>query len=183
MAVKTFTTGEVLTAADTNTYLNNGGLVFIKQQTIGTAVSSVAVTSAFSSAYANYRVVIAHPQSSNNDGLRIQFGATVTGYYGTLFYYIYTGGTSGYSSFNNAANMDVALSDTTANTFTTFDVGNPNAASRTYINGTYWGRGFTGYFSGTEVSSTQHTAFTILPSTGGGTLTGGKIYVYGYRNE
>ncbi len=30
MAVKTFTTGEVLTAADTNTYLNNGGLVYIK---------------------------------------------------------------------------------------------------------------------------------------------------------
>ena len=31
MAIKTFTTGEVLTASDTNTYLNNGGLVFINQ--------------------------------------------------------------------------------------------------------------------------------------------------------
>jgi hypothetical protein len=28
MAIKTFTTGEVLTASDTNTYLANSGLVF-----------------------------------------------------------------------------------------------------------------------------------------------------------
>jgi hypothetical protein len=30
MAIKTFTTGEVLTAADTNTYLANSGLVYVK---------------------------------------------------------------------------------------------------------------------------------------------------------
>jgi hypothetical protein len=30
MAIKTFTTGEVLTASDTNTYLANAGLVFVK---------------------------------------------------------------------------------------------------------------------------------------------------------
>jgi hypothetical protein len=29
MAIKTFTSGAVLTSADTNTYLNNGGLVYI----------------------------------------------------------------------------------------------------------------------------------------------------------
>ena len=29
MAIKTFTTGEVLTASDTNTYLANAGLVYI----------------------------------------------------------------------------------------------------------------------------------------------------------
>ena len=35
MAVKTFSTGEVLTASDTNTYLNNGGLVYITSTIFG----------------------------------------------------------------------------------------------------------------------------------------------------
>ena len=58
MAIKTFTTGEVLTAADTNTYLANSGLVYVKSQTIGSAVSSVNVTSAFSSTYDNYVITL-----------------------------------------------------------------------------------------------------------------------------
>ena len=44
MAVKTFTQGEKLTAADTNTYLNNGGLVFVKQVTVGSAVSPIRLS-------------------------------------------------------------------------------------------------------------------------------------------
>lgn len=53
MAIKTFTTGEVLTASDTNTYLANSGLVFVKSQTIGSAVTSVTVSDAFSATYDN----------------------------------------------------------------------------------------------------------------------------------
>ena len=64
MAVKTFTTGEVLTASDTNTYLNNGGLVYISGTTVGTGVSSVTVSSAFSSTYDNYRVIINNVDAS-----------------------------------------------------------------------------------------------------------------------
>jgi hypothetical protein len=56
MAIKTFTTGEVLTAADTNTYLNNGGLVYIETLTISGATSGYTDT-AFTSAYKNYRIV------------------------------------------------------------------------------------------------------------------------------
>ena len=41
MAVKTFSTGEVLTASDTNTYLNNGGLVSV----VPTTVTGGSVTS------------------------------------------------------------------------------------------------------------------------------------------
>jgi hypothetical protein len=40
MAIKTFTTGEVLTASDTNTYLANSGLVYVKSQTIGSGVTA-----------------------------------------------------------------------------------------------------------------------------------------------
>ena len=58
MAIKTFTTGEVLTAADTNTYLANSGLVLVKSQTIGTGVASVTISDAFSTTYDNYRITI-----------------------------------------------------------------------------------------------------------------------------
>ena len=56
MAIKTFTTGEVLTAADTNTYLANSGLVYVKQQAFSGSATA-QVTSCFSSTYDNYRLV------------------------------------------------------------------------------------------------------------------------------
>ena len=56
MAVKTFTTGEVLTSADTNTYLANSGLVFVKQQAF-TGSGTAEFTSCFNANYDNYRLV------------------------------------------------------------------------------------------------------------------------------
>lgn len=55
MPVKTFTQGEVATAADTNAYLTNGGLVYITQTTLS---STTNVNNCFSSTYDNYRLVI-----------------------------------------------------------------------------------------------------------------------------
>ena len=56
MAIKTFTTGELLTASDTNTYLANSGLVYIT----GGALSSTAVNfvGCFTSTYTDYRIVV-----------------------------------------------------------------------------------------------------------------------------
>jgi hypothetical protein len=56
MAIKTFTTGEVLTASDTNTYLNNGGLVYISQVT-QTSGTNLDITSCFSATYDAYKIV------------------------------------------------------------------------------------------------------------------------------
>jgi hypothetical protein len=52
MAIKTFTTGEVLTASDTNTYLANAGLVYITQANL--SGSAVNITSCFSATYDSY---------------------------------------------------------------------------------------------------------------------------------
>lgn len=54
MAIKTFTTGEVLTAADTNTFLANAGLVYVTSVTFG-AGTTIQFTNAFTSTYRNYR--------------------------------------------------------------------------------------------------------------------------------
>jgi hypothetical protein len=70
MAIKTFTTGEVLTASDTNTYLANGGLVTVVptsvtngtvttgQATINvTAQTSVTINGIFTSTFNDYFLV------------------------------------------------------------------------------------------------------------------------------
>jgi hypothetical protein len=54
MAIKTFISGEVLTAADTNTYLANSGLVFVKETALATTTD---ITSCFSATYTSYEIV------------------------------------------------------------------------------------------------------------------------------
>lgn len=63
MAVKTFTAGDVLTASDTNTYLANPGLVFVKETTFASS-ATWDFTSAFSSTYRNYVLVITSASAS-----------------------------------------------------------------------------------------------------------------------
>jgi hypothetical protein len=57
MPIKTFSGGEVLTAADTNTYLTNSGLVFITEATAGAGSPSLSINNCFSLTYQNYRIV------------------------------------------------------------------------------------------------------------------------------
>ena len=67
MAIKTFTSGEVLTAADTNTYLANSGLVYVSTTTLTASGQNIA--GAFSSTYTNYRIVLNNIVTSANNTL------------------------------------------------------------------------------------------------------------------
>ena len=58
MAIKTFTTGEVLTASDTNTYLANSGLVYITSGT--SSGTDIRLTPIFNSNYDNYRIILSN---------------------------------------------------------------------------------------------------------------------------
>ena len=70
MAIKTFTTGEVLTAADTNTYLANSGLTYITSGALSTA--STNFVGCFSSTYDNYRVVVQTVKTSASADISIR---------------------------------------------------------------------------------------------------------------
>jgi hypothetical protein len=77
MAIKTFTTGEVLTASDTNTYLANSGLVYVATVS-PSAGSTIQFTNAFSNTYKNYRVIISGTASAGtNVYTRLLVGSTV----------------------------------------------------------------------------------------------------------
>ena len=80
MTYPTFNSGDVLTAAE----MNAVGLWLVKTQTIGTAVSSVTVTGAFSTDYDAYQIVVTGGTFNTTLVWGVfQFSsAHTTGYYG-----------------------------------------------------------------------------------------------------
>lgn len=180
MAIKTFVASEVLNASDTNTYLANSGLVYIGETAIGTGVATVNTGTVFSSTYDSYRVIIRGVKASTGTDLLINFGATTTGYYGSLYYDAYSGSSTGAKRSNNGANIYIALIETSLNeTISCLDIANPFLALSTSLAGNFYGNTYSGWFGGTQASSTSFTTLTIRPTSG--TLTGGTISVYGYR--
>ena len=182
MSVKVFSTGEVLTASDTNTYLANSGLVYVKSQTVGSGVTSVTVSDAFSSTYDNYRIIYSGGGGSTGLYLQLQLGAVVTGYFGSLFGAAYASGDFIGIGVNNGANFNYAGLASTNYATMSVDLFGPNLAKSTNFSCNWtFNLGSTGYsiFMGEEAGQTQHTAFTM--STSVGYISGGTITVYGYR--
>jgi hypothetical protein len=166
-------------------YLLNGagktGLVFIKSQTIGSGVSSVTVSDVFSSTYDNYRIVIGGVDASSSVNFRIQFGSTTNEYYGSMYYDRYDAAGTATERTANGASAFIGITGTNDETNSSFDVYSPNLAKRTTFSGTYDSFLMAGWFGGAVNTTLQYTAFNIL--VGAGTLTGGTIKVYGYRNS
>ena len=179
MAIKTFTAGSVLTASDTNTFLANSGLVYVKSQTIGNGVFSVTVTDAFSSTYDNYLIQVSGGSASAGCVLGLRLGADVTGYRYQFIYGDWAGtaladGTTVGTLFQyvGGANTDGIHMNCTVNS--------PNLAKGTRVvaDGVLPAN-YSGFMGGYKPTTTQYTSFIIVPSTG--SLTGGTITVYGYR--
>lgn len=180
MAIKAFSTGEVLTASDTNTYLNYGGLVYITSTTIGSAVSSVTVSNVFSSTYDAYQIVISGGVGSTRTGLFLQLGSSITTYYQHLIYGLYSSGA--YANVTNNNTTGYWQYAGTANTSTlamSAFVNNPNLSKYTTFSAPFMQDDAAGQVSGIHQSNTAYTGFVVGPMTG--TITGGTIRVYGYR--
>jgi hypothetical protein len=161
-------------------YLLNGGqgLTLVKKQTIGTAVSSVIVTAAFSSTYENYKIVVSGGASSTNNFFNLRLGSAVTGYRHQLAAGTFSatatliGSTTASAFFYHGTCTVDGLSMNT-------DVLSPQLAKITTVSGYASDIGsFSGMSTGVIPATTQFTDFTLLSNSG--TLTGGTIYVYGY---
>ena len=162
--------------------MNKIGLWLIKTQTIGTAVSSVAVTNAFSSDYDNYKIIVSGGAGSANANSLLTLGATATGYYYGFNVVTYSTGVVSSGGGNNAASFIAGYGATTGINVN-IDIMRPQAADETviYSNHVYAATtGYGGYVCGFLNNTTQYTDFTLTPSSG--TYTGGTIYVYGYRD-
>ena len=186
MAIKTFTSGEVLTASDTNAYLNNGGLVYITQATMSTGTTSI--NNCFTSAYRNYRVLITTSVVGANASFNLRFRAGGTdnssASYKFALWNISTVATTG--SLVGNGNTEIAFAfvgSANGDTSTAMDIHDPQLAHRTkgsstffgYDSANWWNRGGGFMFDATN----QFDGFTVFTSAG--TITG-LIQVFGYRN-
>jgi hypothetical protein len=172
-----FSVGQVLTAAN----MNAVGLWLVKTVTVGSGVASVPVANAFSADYENYRIIYTNGASSTIGSLNLSLGATTTNYFNATTYTIFASG--GVSSTSNngvtGAFVYAGAMDATNGTFLTVDVFSPFLSRPTGYGGSFIVTDVSGHSGGLQKSNTSFTDFTITPSAG--TLTGGTIYVYGYR--
>ena len=179
----TFVTGQVFTAADAN-LMANSGLVFVKSQTIGSAVATVTVTDAFSATYDAYKIVVTDGSGSTLQRLRVSLGATTTGYYWGLIAGRYDSGGAVSVGGTNAALWDYVGVGSSTGLSANIDLINPFLSKRTYVISAFTDPGTgagtsAGSTNGQLDNSTSYTSFILSPSAG--TLTGGTITVYGYR--
>jgi hypothetical protein len=179
MAIKTFTTSEVLTAADTNTYLANSGLVFVKSQTIGSAVANVTVSSAFSATYDSYLINIDGGTASTDIVFGLKFGSATTNYYSGITGVQWTGTASTNARNNTEANLLYVGTGNADALQMSYTVQNPFLTKRTFGSGAFIPYNAMYFQAGILATTTSYTDFTI--NFIGGTATGGTITVYGYR--
>jgi len=162
----------------------NGTLGATGTVTIGNAVTSVTVSGAFSSLYDAYKIVVTGGGSSvNGVFLSLQLSSVTTGYYGGLIGTVYTSGAFAGLGLNNASSWSYAGWGSAAGIALSCDLTNPFLASRTFISSglvyNLTGSAYS-YFVGEATDASSRTGFVIAPASG--TLTGGTIRVYGYRN-
>ena len=155
------------------------GMRLIKKQTIGTGVSSVNVTGAFSSSYDNYKIMVSSGVGSGTNYLTLSLGAANSSYYSVLTSATYTAGAALIANTNNGAAFGQAGWVGTGMISLNVNLINPFLSKQTLISGNFAGTSVGGSMGGIQDSTTSFTAFTITP-VGGVTLTGGTIYVYGY---
>ena len=157
-------------------------LTLITAQTIGTTVSSVTVSSVFSSTYDDYLIRLSPTVGSEPLTLLVTYGSTVTGYYSASNILTFAN-TDASSATANGSSTGVGRLTATG-CAVAFEVSAPNLASNTITRSIFVSPetgGRSGTIAGFLDNTTQYTAFTLTTTVG--TITGGTIRVYGYAKS
>jgi cyanophycinase-like exopeptidase len=156
------------------------GLTLVKAQTIGTAVSSVTVTGAFSATYENYLILVSGGAASiNNTDYSLTLGATGSNYYSSFVYTTYASTTVIGIVNNNTIGAFAYMGAASVNTLDgRIEINSPFLTKKTFVTGVVARDSLAGRSIGHLNDATSYTAFTLTPT--GATFTGGTIYVYGY---
>jgi len=178
MTFPVFASGDVLQASD----MNAVGMWLVKTQTIGSGVTSVAVTSAFSSDYDTYKIIVSGGVAAGAAAVGLQLGASTTGYFGTLIFSAYSSAAGLFLTDDNATKFTYAGVANTGGICLNVDLTNPGRADRTFIQGLYANPSTTGEAGRYQAFHNSATAFTDFTISCGQALTGGNIKVYGFRN-
>jgi hypothetical protein len=190
MAVKSnFASGDVLNASDVNTYLTNGGLVYINGGS-GNNVASFTVSDCFTSTYNMYRLVLSTQLTTTNLTVtlfQLMNGATLinTNYVSrSLWANLLTVATTFQDYDNSTTAVTLGCpSEGTTGSLHSVDIASPNAAQATYFTGNFTGARagvayYMGPLGGVQTSTTQATGFRI---TTPGYNFNYRYRIYGYR--
>lgn len=157
------------------------GLRLIKKQTIGTAVTSVTVTNAFSATYDNYKILVSGGAGSTGASFDLIIGAANTGYYNAGCFMTYLGGAPTTTAQSNAAFFSQCGFFSTTSLHADISLNGPFLNEQTILTAVAHQNQTTGVslFNGGYLNNTtSYTDFTLR--AGAGNITGGTIYVYGY---
>jgi hypothetical protein len=178
MTYPNFVLGDKWEPADANAV----GLWLVKTVAVGAGVTSVPVTGAFSADYDSYKIVYSGGVGSGANPMSMRLGATAAGYYNQLIYAAYATATiSANVADNNGAQWTFVGPSSTTMARVEIELNNPFQSLRTQIKGSYVDTTLSGNFAGFLNDTTSYTGFTLTVS-GGGSVTGGTVRVYGYRN-
>ena len=163
MTYPDFSTGEPLAASD----LDAIGGWLIKSQAVGSGVSSVTVTGAFSASYQNYRIVYTGGTASGAaQALNLRLGSATTNYYNSAVYAVYATGAVASVAYSNTQTSFVyaGTCDATIGNFLVVDVYNPYDSTKyTGYAGPFIVTDVGGHGSGVHKSNTSFTDFTLEP--------------------
>jgi hypothetical protein len=177
------TTGQVLSKnSETNfdtTWADPAGMVLVKAQAIGTAVSSITVNDAFNADYDNYKIIMSGGVGSAGLALRLQLGASATGYYYGRAIVTYSNAALTAAAGNNTTQFDFVGTVNTSLMLMNAEIGSPFLNRWTSIFSFRGVAGTSDMLSGVHQVASSYSSFTITPT--GGNITGGTVYVYGYK--
>jgi hypothetical protein len=156
------------------------GLRLVKKQTIGTGVTSVSVTGAFSAAYENYRILLqADSQSGGAVGFFALNGITTNYQQNGQFMSWGSNTITGFGNSTTSA-FTITVNNTASSLFSCqIDLINPNVAKFTTGSFNFQTGNGSGNGNLRIANTSTATGFTISKDSSE-TMTGGTIYVYGY---
>jgi hypothetical protein len=155
------------------------GLTLVKTQTIGSSVASVTVTNAFSADYDNYKIIVTGGTGTGNGNMTLQFNATTANYRCGAVIATYSSGASSVFGDFNSTLFTFAGYHFSSGAMLSLDVYSPFLEQRTIISGAFTNNTASGSIHGLLTLTTSQTDFTIGAS--GVEMTGGTIFVYGYK--
>jgi len=193
MAVKSnFAAGNVLLASDVNTYLTNGGLVYITETSV-TSGGSTSINNCFTSTYTSYCLVatfLTTTASAFELCLRLRASGvdTSTGYYGGVTRVDIAAGTINVAAMNNTAQFQTGcIAANAGRAHSVIQITAPQQAQYTNIScqstDSRSGSGYGGVNSGGTLSNTtQYDGITFAAGAWAtGVISNLKVTVYGYR--
>ena len=182
MSVKTFST-EVLTSADTNTYLTNSGLVYVSQSTFTN--DSPLITGVFSADYENYVAVLRCTSSITGQYTNCQLIAASTPKttnYSRAGLVSTTAGVLAADSGGTSQDGWRIAGQSTGGIYATMNFYRPFTTAETgyKVEASYSGNYYA--LGGIQTESYSATGFKILASGNAATYTG-TVRIYGYRQS